>query len=156
MKLEGILPIGQRQGDVMIHSLTANIGQFVTALFISFLEGRMFLLWIVTNITFARGTLHCRKTRIPCGDQLVICGLYKPLSVSTDKFHLCRLESDILCTVIELPLHLRKKFPVFVNLHLLELHLPFTSYPALGLSRSKDCLVFVLHQAPQRYPHFLN
>jgi hypothetical protein len=29
-----------------------------------------------SNITSARGTLHCRKTRIPCGDQLVICGLY--------------------------------------------------------------------------------
>jgi hypothetical protein len=36
----------------------------------------MFSRWIVTNITSARGTLHCRKTRIPCGDQLVICGLY--------------------------------------------------------------------------------
>jgi hypothetical protein len=30
----------------------------------------------MTNITSARGTLHCRKTRIPCGDQLVICGQY--------------------------------------------------------------------------------
>jgi hypothetical protein len=28
----------------------------------------MFSRWIVTNITFARGTLHCRKTRILCGD----------------------------------------------------------------------------------------
>jgi hypothetical protein len=36
----------------------------------------MFSRWIVTNITSARRTLHCRKTRIPCGDQLVICGLY--------------------------------------------------------------------------------
>jgi hypothetical protein len=25
----------------------------------SFFEGRMFSSWIVTNITFARGTLHC-------------------------------------------------------------------------------------------------
>jgi hypothetical protein len=33
----------------------------------------MFSRWIVTNITFARGTVHCRKTRIPCGDQLMIC-----------------------------------------------------------------------------------
>jgi hypothetical protein len=36
----------------------------------------MFSSWIVTNITSARGTLHCCKTRIPCGDQLTICGLY--------------------------------------------------------------------------------
>jgi hypothetical protein len=34
----------------------------------------MFSRWIVTNITSARGTVHCRKTRIPCGDQLVIGG----------------------------------------------------------------------------------
>jgi hypothetical protein len=39
----------------------------------------MFSRWIVTNITSARRTLHCRKTRIPCGDQLVICGLYSLL-----------------------------------------------------------------------------
>jgi hypothetical protein len=36
----------------------------------------MFSRWIVKNITFARLTLHYRKTRIPCGDQLVICGQY--------------------------------------------------------------------------------
>jgi hypothetical protein len=36
----------------------------------------VFSRWIVTNITSARGTLHCRETRIPCGDQLVVCGLY--------------------------------------------------------------------------------
>jgi hypothetical protein len=36
----------------------------------------MFSRWIVTNITSARGTLHCRKTRRPCGDQPVVCGLY--------------------------------------------------------------------------------
>jgi hypothetical protein len=36
----------------------------------------MFSRWIVTNITFARGNLHCRKTRILYGAQLVICGLY--------------------------------------------------------------------------------
>jgi hypothetical protein len=47
----------------------------IRALFISFFEGRMFSRWIVTNITSASETLHCRKTRIPCGDQLVICGL---------------------------------------------------------------------------------
>jgi hypothetical protein len=34
----------------------------------------MFLRWIVTKITSDLGTMHCRKTRIPCGDQLVICG----------------------------------------------------------------------------------
>jgi hypothetical protein len=27
----------------------------------------MFSRWIVTNITSARGTVHSRKTRIPCG-----------------------------------------------------------------------------------------
>jgi hypothetical protein len=36
----------------------------------------MFSRWRVTNITSARGTLHFRKSRIPCGDQLVISGLY--------------------------------------------------------------------------------
>jgi hypothetical protein len=41
----------------------------------------MFSRWIVTNITSARGTLHCRKTGIPCGDQLVICGLYMSLKL---------------------------------------------------------------------------
>jgi hypothetical protein len=78
MHEDGILPIGQRRRDVVIHSLTANIGQFkhykLTALFISFFERRMFSRWIVTNITTARGTLHYCKTRIPCGNQLVICG----------------------------------------------------------------------------------
>jgi hypothetical protein len=48
-------------------------------LFIPFFEGRMFSRWIVTNITSARGTVHCHKTRIPCGDQLVVCGRYAPL-----------------------------------------------------------------------------
>jgi hypothetical protein len=32
------------------------------------------------NITSARGTLHYHKTRIPCGDQLVITELYMPLT----------------------------------------------------------------------------
>jgi hypothetical protein len=36
----------------------------------------MFSRCIVTNITYARGSLHCRKTRIPYGDQLGICGEY--------------------------------------------------------------------------------
>jgi hypothetical protein len=36
----------------------------------------MFSRWIETNITSARGTLHCSKTRSPCVDLLVICGLY--------------------------------------------------------------------------------
>jgi hypothetical protein len=65
--------------DIVTHSLTANILQFrsiVTALLISFFEGRMFSRWILTNITSAGVTLHCRKTLIPCGDQLVICGKY--------------------------------------------------------------------------------
>jgi hypothetical protein len=38
----------------------------------------MFSRWTVTNITSARETVLCLKTRIPCGDQLVICGLQKP------------------------------------------------------------------------------
>jgi hypothetical protein len=59
----------------VIHNLTANIGH-VQALSLAFFEGRMLSRLIVTNITPARGTLHCRKTRIPCRDQLVICGLY--------------------------------------------------------------------------------
>jgi hypothetical protein len=61
MQMEGRLPIGQRNGDVVIHSLTANIGQFgfwilstVTVLLISFFEGQMFSRWIVMNITSAR------------------------------------------------------------------------------------------------------
>jgi hypothetical protein len=58
-----------------IHSVTANIGH-VHVYFISFFEGLVFSCWLVTNVTSARGTLHCRKTRILCGDQLVICGLY--------------------------------------------------------------------------------
>jgi hypothetical protein len=36
----------------------------------------MFSRLIVTNITSAQGAVHCRKTRIPCGDQLVVCGQY--------------------------------------------------------------------------------
>jgi hypothetical protein len=80
MQVDGRLPTGQRQGDAVIHSLTANIGQFkrckshVHLFFIFFVEGRMCSRWIVTNITSAGGTVHCRTTRIPCRDQLVICG----------------------------------------------------------------------------------
>jgi hypothetical protein len=36
----------------------------------------MFSRWRVTNITSARETLYCSKTRIPCGDQFVICVQY--------------------------------------------------------------------------------
>jgi hypothetical protein len=36
----------------------------------------MFSRWIVMHNASARRTLHCHKTRIPCGDQLVICALY--------------------------------------------------------------------------------
>jgi hypothetical protein len=54
----------------------------------------MFSRWIVTNITFVRGTLHCRKTRIPCGDQIVICGLYTVLLPrKLVIIHLCRREN---------------------------------------------------------------
>jgi hypothetical protein len=73
----------------VIHSLTANIGQFgniVTALFIYLFEGRMFSLRMVTNLTSARETLHCRKTRIPCGDQFVICGLYYRLRENGSRY----------------------------------------------------------------------
>jgi hypothetical protein len=35
----------------------------------------MFSRWIVTHITSVRGNLHCRKTHVPCGDHLKICGL---------------------------------------------------------------------------------
>jgi hypothetical protein len=63
MWTENILLVSDK--ETVIHSLTANIGQFrsiVKTFFISFFEGRMFSRWIVTNITSARGTLHCRKT----------------------------------------------------------------------------------------------
>jgi hypothetical protein len=76
--VDGILTIGQRYGDVVIHILTTNIwqlGSIVNNSLLRFSEGRMFSRWIVMNITSARGTLHCRDTRIPCGDQLVICVL---------------------------------------------------------------------------------
>jgi hypothetical protein len=53
MQVDGRLPIGQRYGDVVIQSLTANIGH-VHALFMSYFEGRMFSRWIVTTITYAR------------------------------------------------------------------------------------------------------
>jgi hypothetical protein len=36
----------------------------------------MFSCWIVMDVTSTHGTFHCRKTHIPCGDQLMICGLY--------------------------------------------------------------------------------
>jgi hypothetical protein len=41
----------------------------------------MFSRSIVTNITSALGTLHCRKTRIPCGDQLMIYGQYLSIRI---------------------------------------------------------------------------
>jgi hypothetical protein len=70
MQVDGRLPNDQWKGDLVIHSLTANTGQFgsiVRVLFISFFEWRMLSHWIVTNISSARATLHCRKTRISCG-----------------------------------------------------------------------------------------
>jgi hypothetical protein len=71
----------------VFHSLTANIGTIVKTLFIYFFEGRFFSRWTVTNITSARGTLQCRKTRIPSGDQLVICGLYVTQGDESGHFH---------------------------------------------------------------------
>jgi hypothetical protein len=55
--VDGRLPIGQRLVDVVIHSITENIGQFgsiVTDLFVSFFKGKMFSRTIVTNIASAR------------------------------------------------------------------------------------------------------
>jgi hypothetical protein len=52
-------------------------------LLISFYEGSMFSHWILTNITSTRGNLHCRKTRIPRGDQLVIGGEYSALQAAS-------------------------------------------------------------------------
>jgi hypothetical protein len=45
---------------------TSGSLSIVKALFIYFFDGWMFSRWIVTNFTSVRGTLHCRKTRIPC------------------------------------------------------------------------------------------
>jgi hypothetical protein len=50
----------------------------------------MFSRWIVTNITSARGTLHCRETRIP---QLVISGQY-PKDKDRDDVDWIRLAQD--------------------------------------------------------------
>jgi hypothetical protein len=36
----------------------------------------MFSRWPVTKITSTGETVHCRKTRIPCGNRLVIFGEY--------------------------------------------------------------------------------
>jgi hypothetical protein len=71
---EDFLLIGDR--DIVIHNLlhTSISLIIVTAMLIYFFEWRMFSRWIVTNITSVRGTLYCHKTRILCGDQLVICG----------------------------------------------------------------------------------
>jgi hypothetical protein len=51
----------------VIRSVTANIGKFgsIVTAFVHFFKGRMFSRWIVTNVTSACGTVHCRKTRIP-------------------------------------------------------------------------------------------
>jgi hypothetical protein len=50
----------------------------------------MFSRWIVTNIISDRGTLHCRKTRIHCGNQVVICELYTRLVCSRKRLHILR------------------------------------------------------------------
>jgi hypothetical protein len=65
----------------MNHSLTANIGHFgsiVTALFIYLFEGLMLSRWKVTNIRLLPLAELCIA-----GDQLVICGLYLALSISS-------------------------------------------------------------------------
>jgi hypothetical protein len=84
------------------HCKVILIISIVPALFLSFFEERMFSRWIVTNITSARGTLHCHKTRIPWGNQLVICGLYsnpKPgggirSSIVVSRYHLQLLSKN--------------------------------------------------------------
>jgi hypothetical protein len=111
MQMAGRLPVGQRQGDVVIHSLTANI-RHVHALFIYFFEGRIVSRWIVTKINFARGTLHCRKTSIPCGDQLVKCGLREPPE---------RIQNRVFQPA-QLHTHNQRRFPV-VHVNLIPLQL---------------------------------
>jgi hypothetical protein len=82
MQVDGRLPTGQKYGDVEINSLTASsLDCILIALFTSCFEGRMFSCWIVTNIISARRTLHRCKTSIPCGDQLLICGLYNKIRI---------------------------------------------------------------------------
>jgi hypothetical protein len=49
----------------------------------------MFSRRIVTNITSASGTVHCRKTRIPCRDQLMIFGHYLSLHATHVVISLC-------------------------------------------------------------------
>jgi hypothetical protein len=64
-----------RRSDSKPNCKHRAVWKHLTALSISFSEGGVFLRWIVTNITSARGNLHCRKTRIPSGINSR-CGLY--------------------------------------------------------------------------------
>jgi hypothetical protein len=50
----------------------------------------MFSRWLVTNNTSARETLHCRKTRIHCGNQLLTVKEVKTLQL---KFHKISLDT---------------------------------------------------------------
>jgi hypothetical protein len=64
-----------RRAESYPNSFIGQFGLHCNSLVHLFLAGRMFSRWIITNITSTRGTLHCSKIRIPCGGQLVICGL---------------------------------------------------------------------------------
>jgi hypothetical protein len=117
----------------------------VTAFFVSFFKGQMFSRWIVTNITSARGTLHCRKTRIPCGDQLMICGLYtvRPCaavqSVSLHsavwQFSSRTQRPNVVVEWLALPLHTRE-LPVSNPG-------PETDYPARPQASSRSRNIFL-------------
>jgi hypothetical protein len=73
---EEFLLVSDKEWVIAQLQTSGSLDCIVIASFIYFFDGRMFLRWVVTSITFAPGTLHCRKTRIPCGDKLVMCGLY--------------------------------------------------------------------------------
>jgi hypothetical protein len=56
----------------------------------------MFSRWVVTNITPVRGTVNFRNPRIPCGDQLVICGHYPASVLVTCFVENCRCSDSVL------------------------------------------------------------
>jgi hypothetical protein len=66
----------------------------------------MFSRGIVTNITSVRGTLHCRKTLIPCRDQLLMCGVYnlKPVGQSRTSLNILQIHSIVWSVVYLRPL----------------------------------------------------
>jgi hypothetical protein len=81
--VDGRLPTGQRYGDVVIHSLTANIGH-VHALLISFFDGRMFSRWILTNIALPQNSHSLRgstRDMWTVDRQYGLCVINKRISV---------------------------------------------------------------------------